>query len=54
VTAALHIQPLEMPELRGFIASVLCDGWYPQMVIRLGSTEQSSVSVRRNLDEVLL
>jgi hypothetical protein len=54
VTAALHSQPLEVPELRNFIGSVLCDGWYPQMVIRLGSTHQISVSVRRNIDEVLL
>jgi hypothetical protein len=54
VTAALHSQPLEVPELRNFIASALSEGWYPQMVIRLGSTAEISVSVRRNLDEVLL
>jgi hypothetical protein len=54
VTAALHSQPLEVPELRNFIGSVLCDGWHPQMVIRLGSTEQISISVRRGIDEVLL
>ena len=54
VTAALHSQPLEVPELRDFIGTVLCDGWYPQMVIRLGSTDEISVSVRRNVDEVLL
>jgi hypothetical protein len=54
VTAALHTQPLEVPELRNFIGSVLCDGWHPQMVIRLGSTDQISISVRRRIDEVLL
>src|SRR5215467_2879581 len=54
VSAALHSQPLEVPELRSFIGSVLCEGWYPQMVIRLGSTDQVSVSVRRGIDEVLL
>jgi hypothetical protein len=54
VTAALHSQPLEVPDLRDFIASAVCDGWYPQMIIRLGSTDETSVSVRRNLDEVLL
>jgi hypothetical protein len=53
-TAALHSQPLEVAELRGFIAAVLCDGACPQMVIRLGTTGQASVSVRRRVDEVLL
>jgi len=33
---------------------VLCDGAYPQMVVRLGTTGQASVSVRRLVDEVLL
>jgi hypothetical protein len=41
-------------ELRDFIASVLCGGRYPQMVLRLGTTDQVSVSVRRSVDEVLL
>ncbi|MDR2985947.1 MAG: hypothetical protein LBV34_14015 [Nocardiopsaceae bacterium] len=54
VTAAMHTQPLEVPELRSFIASALSDGWFPQMVIRLGTTDQKSVSVRRSLEEVLL
>jgi hypothetical protein len=54
VSAALHSQPLEVPALRDFIASVLCGGRYPQMVLRLGSTDQTSVSVRRSVDEVLL
>ena len=53
-TAALHSQPLEIAELRTFISSVLCDGAFPQMVIRLGTTGQASVSVRRPVDEVLL
>jgi hypothetical protein len=54
VSAALHSQPLEIAELRNFIASTLCEGAYPQMVIRLGSTGQASASVRRSLEEVLL
>jgi hypothetical protein len=54
VTAALHSQPLEVPQLRSFIASALCEDWYPQMVLRLGSTDRISVSVRRKIDEVLL
>ena len=54
VAAALHTQPLEVAELRSFIAAFLSDGQYPQMVMRLGSTEETAVSVRRSLDEVLL
>ncbi|HEX9066412.1 MAG TPA: hypothetical protein VF843_14990 [Streptosporangiaceae bacterium] len=53
-TAALHSQPLEVSDLRGFISAVLCDGACPQMVIRLGTTGQASVSVRRRIDDVLL
>jgi len=52
--AALHSQPLEVDELRRFIGSVLCDGAYPQMVIRLGCTGKTSASVRRTVEEVLL
>src|SRR5262249_3584791 len=54
VAAALHTQPLEVAELRSFITAFLSEGHYPQMIMRLGSTEETSVSVRRSLDEVLL
>lgn len=54
VTAALHSQPLEVAQLRAFIGAVLCDGAFPQMVVRLGTTGQASASVRRGVDEVLL
>jgi hypothetical protein len=54
VTAALHSQPLEVTDLRAFIGAVLCDGAFPQMVVRLGTTGQASASVRRGVDEVLL
>jgi nitroreductase len=54
VTAALHSQPLEVDELRGFIAAVACDGAHPQMVVRLGCAGQRSASVRRSVDDVLL
>jgi len=54
VAAALHSQPLEVVNLRDFIATVLCDGAHPQMVIRFGTTGQVSASVRRLVDEVLL
>jgi nitroreductase len=54
LTAALHSQPLEVDELRDFVSAVLCEGAYPQMVIRLGCTGQTSASVRRTVEEVLL
>jgi len=54
VSAALHSQPLEVEDLRRFIATVLCGGAHPQMVVRLGCTDQASASVRRSVDEVLL
>ncbi len=53
-TAALHSQPLEVAELRAFIKTVLCDGAYPQMVVRVGTSDQAAASVRRRVDEVLL
>jgi hypothetical protein len=54
ITAALHSQPLEITELRAFISAVLCDGTFPQMVIRFGITGQAAVSVRRPVGDVLL
>jgi hypothetical protein len=54
VAAALHSQPLEVPDLRDFVATVLCEGACPQMVVRLGTTGQVAASVRRSVDEVLL
>ncbi len=54
VAAALHSQPLEIPLLRDFLRIHLSDGAYPQMVLRLGVTGQTAVSVRRPVEEVLL
>jgi hypothetical protein len=54
VAAALHSQPLEVSDLRGFIKTVLCDGAYPQMIVRFGTTGQAAVSVRRKVEDVLL
>ncbi len=53
VAAALHSQPLEIPLLRDFIRLHLCGRAYPQMVLRLGTTDEKAVSVRRPVDEVL-
>jgi hypothetical protein len=47
VAAALHSQPLERARLREFIRTQLCDGAYPQLVLRLGTAIQTAVSVRR-------
>lgn len=53
VAAALHSQPLEIPLLRDFIRIHLSGHAYPQMVLRLGATSETAVSVRRPVDEVL-
>jgi len=52
--AALHSQPLELPQLRDLIRIQLSEGAHPQMVLRLGTTGQAAVSVRRPVEEVLL
>ena len=53
VAAALHSQPLERARLRDFIRTQLCDGAYPQLVLRLGTAIQTAVSVRRTPASVL-
>jgi hypothetical protein len=47
VAAALHSQPLERARLREFLRTQLCDGAYPQLVLRLGTTTQTAASIRR-------
>jgi len=53
VAAALHSQPLEIPLLRDFTRVHLAARAYPQMVLRLGTTGEKAVSVRRPVEEVL-
>ena len=53
VAAALHSQPLERARLREFIRTQLCDGSYPQLVLRLGTVTQAAVSVRRSPASVM-
>jgi nitroreductase len=53
LSAALHSQPLEIPQLRDFIRMQFCDGAWPQLVIRLGVTGRAAISVRRPVEEVL-
>jgi hypothetical protein len=54
VAAALHSQPLEIPLLREFIRVHLAARAYPQMVLRLGTTGENAMSVRRPVAEVLI
>lgn len=54
IAAALHSQPLELPELREFIRIRLNSGAYPQMLLRLGATDKVTTSIRRPVEEVLL
>jgi hypothetical protein len=51
---ALHSQPLEFPQLREFIRTQLHGSAHPQMVLRLGSTGQRAVSIRRPVEDVLI
>jgi nitroreductase len=54
VAAALHTQPLELPDLRELIRTQLSEGAYPQMILRLGLTAQTGASARRPVGDVLL
>jgi hypothetical protein len=54
VAAALHSQPLELPELREFIRIRLSGRAYPQMLLRFGATDEVTASVRRPVGDVLL
>lgn len=54
VAAALHTQPLELPQLRDLIRTHLAGGSHPQMIIRLGLTGRTGTSVRRPVEEVLI
>ena len=57
VAAALHSQPLELPQLRDFIRVQLAARAHPQLIIRLGVTRQAgagAASIRRPVGEVLL
>ena len=54
VAAALHTQPLELPQLRELVRTHLASGSHPQMIVRLGVTGQASVSVRRPVQDVLI
>lgn len=53
VAAAMHSQPLELPELRDFIRVQFCGPAWPQLILRFGATTQNEVSVRRPAEEVL-
>ena len=50
---ALHSQPLELPWLRAFLRTQFSDGAFPQLVLRAGLVTQVSLSVRRDLGDVL-
>ncbi|HWF80004.1 MAG TPA: nitroreductase family protein [Streptosporangiaceae bacterium] len=53
IAVALHSQPLEVPQLRDFTKVQFCGGAHPQMVLRFGTTDQTAISVRRPVDDVL-
>jgi hypothetical protein len=53
VAAALHSQPVEVGWLREAIRAQLRDGSHPQLVLRLGTVIQDTVSTRRPVGSVL-
>ena len=53
VAAALHTQPLELGWLRETIRTQLCEGAYPQLMLRFGMVIQAAASVRRLPDDIL-
>jgi nitroreductase len=53
IAAALHSQPLELPQLRADISAQLCSGAFPQLVLRLGTITQIAASVRRAPEDVM-
>lgn len=52
LSAALHTQPLEIPELRALIRVRLCQGRHPQLLLRLGEPDLTLGTVRRNPEEL--
>lgn len=53
VSAAFHTQALEVDELRSLIASRLCGGAHPQMLLRLGLAGPGPASPRRRAANVV-
>jgi len=52
LSVAPHTQALEIPELREFMRTRLFNGAYPQMLLRLGETDEILGTVRRAADEI--
>jgi hypothetical protein len=53
LSAALHTQALEIPELREFMRTRLFGGAYPQVLLRLGEANESLGSVRRAAADIM-
>ncbi|GAB2826046.1 nitroreductase family protein [Actinocorallia aurea] len=54
LSAALHTQPLEIPELRALIRRTLAPAAEPQILLRFGASMTAFTSVRRHVEEVIL
>ncbi|MFD0660455.1 Acg family FMN-binding oxidoreductase [Thermocatellispora tengchongensis] len=52
VSAAFHTQALEMYHLRDFLRREVFADAYPQMIMRLGVTDEPGATRRRPLDEI--
>ncbi|MBC9717390.1 hypothetical protein H9Y04_33160 [Streptomyces sp. TRM66268-LWL] len=53
VAAAFHTQPLELPALRPQVRTLIASGQVPQMILRLGHSNWSLRTPRRDVREVL-
>jgi hypothetical protein len=54
VRAAFHTQPLEVPAVRAEVRTGIAFGRFPQMILRLGHTNQTWATPRRGPAETLL
>jgi hypothetical protein len=52
VSAAFHLEALEVPELREFIRLRFCDGAHPQMIMRLGIVPLQSPGARPSVTDL--
>lgn len=46
-------QPIEIPELRSRLQTLLPENGYPQILLRLGYAQDTKPTPRRTLDEVI-
>ncbi len=53
IQASFFSQPVEIPSFRSWLGALLQRKGFPQMVLRMGYTEDPRPTPRRGVDEVL-